>query len=479
MQRWRRSRPYWGGKLLILSALELFFSSNLDPVALDVHIGPSGFLSYVIPAVMLLCGLLAWLSPGQRMFYGILGSLTAVYSLIGLNLGGFFLGALLGIVGGALTAAWSIDPDRPVPEESGDEVTAEQPILAEPVLDGPWPGGPPPDEPPAHGPRVTGAALALLVLAATVVGVANRPTPAAAAPCAPAATSTEAPVSPSASASPSAPKAASKSGPQTSPKPSGDAVKDGEPTPSPSADQHDGNVITDVVDGIVGIVKDIFGDHSRPEASPSAGSPSAPPSSPGSPSGAGTPAPPRTPTRSSTASPKPTTTKATPRSSAPKPCTPSSASASPVPPKRAAAVAGQPHVANKPSLLLTTTQRMSGLSYDGVVDLPTKTPDGEGVIRSLKFTMDTSVSIPFELRTPGDPKNVDTTSDSMTAHGHVSVYTTRFSGKILGVLQATFTPDAPPPLIAPELFFTDCEIELVFLEADTLTAPNFYLRFAT
>jgi hypothetical protein len=74
---------------------------------------------------------------------------------------------------------------------------------------------------------------------------------------------------------------------------------------------------------------------------------------------------------------------------------------------------------------------------------------------------------------------VDTTSDSMTASGHVSVFTSRFSGKILGVLPATFTPDAPPPLILPELFFTDCEIELVFLQADLLEAPNFYLRFAT
>src|SRR6185369_2290334 len=87
-RRWRRGRPFWGGLLLILSAVELFLSSNLNPTDFQVHFGPTGFLSYVIPAMLLLCGSLTWLSPGQRLFYGILGTLTAVYSLIGLNLGG-------------------------------------------------------------------------------------------------------------------------------------------------------------------------------------------------------------------------------------------------------------------------------------------------------------------------------------------------------------------------------------------------------
>src|SRR6185312_1905682 len=154
-RRWRRSRPFYGGLLMILSALELFFSANLNPGALQVHFGPTGFLSYVIPIVMLLCGVLTWVSPSQRLFYGILGALTAVYSLIGLNLGGFFLGLLLGVIGGALAAAWTHLPEPPPPPETTDEDAFDEryvgqqstavygtPIEAEPVdEEAPQPSG--------------------------------------------------------------------------------------------------------------------------------------------------------------------------------------------------------------------------------------------------------------------------------------------------------------------------------------------------
>lgn len=106
-KQWRRTRPFWGGVLLILSGLELFLSGNLNLTALQLHIGPTGFLSYVIPLLMLLCGVLVLVTPAQRLFYGVIGSLVAVYSLIGVNFGGFFLGLLLGIIGGPLTIAWS------------------------------------------------------------------------------------------------------------------------------------------------------------------------------------------------------------------------------------------------------------------------------------------------------------------------------------------------------------------------------------
>src|SRR4051794_22685886 len=70
---------------------------------------------------MLLCGALTWFSPQQRLFYGILGTVTALYSLIGLNLGGFFLGTVLGLAGGAPAAAWAPPapdvPDEPAPAE--------------------------------------------------------------------------------------------------------------------------------------------------------------------------------------------------------------------------------------------------------------------------------------------------------------------------------------------------------------------------
>ncbi|GAA1807590.1 hypothetical protein GCM10009835_28260 [Planosporangium flavigriseum] len=109
-RQWRRTRPFWGGLLLILSGVELFLSANMNLGNLQVHLGPTGFLSYVIPALLILCGAGVWMTPNLRMFYGILGSLVAVYSLIGLNFGGFLLGLLFGIIGGAMAIAWSPVP---------------------------------------------------------------------------------------------------------------------------------------------------------------------------------------------------------------------------------------------------------------------------------------------------------------------------------------------------------------------------------
>ena len=52
---WVSQRPFWGGLLLFLSGFELFLSSNMDLGAMQVHFGPTGFLSYLLPAMLLLC----------------------------------------------------------------------------------------------------------------------------------------------------------------------------------------------------------------------------------------------------------------------------------------------------------------------------------------------------------------------------------------------------------------------------------------
>src|SRR5262245_42059978 len=124
-RQWRRSRPFWGGLLLLLSGIELFSSANLDLTAIQFHIGPEGFLSYLLPVLLLVCGLLVWLTPNQRFFYAIIGTLTAVYALIGLNLGGFLLGTLLGMIGGGMAFAWT-----PLGEENAPVLPATIPAWA-------------------------------------------------------------------------------------------------------------------------------------------------------------------------------------------------------------------------------------------------------------------------------------------------------------------------------------------------------------
>ena len=114
-RQWRRTRPFWGGLFLLLSGVEYYVSAHMDLTPIKVSFGSQGFLSWLIPLAILLCGVLTWLSPGQRIFYGIIGAATAVAGLIGLNLGGFFVGMLLGIAGGALAVAWVPMPAPPPP----------------------------------------------------------------------------------------------------------------------------------------------------------------------------------------------------------------------------------------------------------------------------------------------------------------------------------------------------------------------------
>lgn len=104
---WTRRRPFVGGVLMMLGGVEMFFSGQLDVGKIHVQVGIEGLQATVIPIVLLLVGLLAMVMPVHRIFYGVIGLVVAVYSLIGVNLGGFFVGMLLSAVGGILVVSWA------------------------------------------------------------------------------------------------------------------------------------------------------------------------------------------------------------------------------------------------------------------------------------------------------------------------------------------------------------------------------------
>jgi len=58
--------------------------------------------------LLIACGLLLWLNPVHRTFYAIAGVLLAVLSFIASNLGGFFIGMLLGIIGVLFWMNWRL-----------------------------------------------------------------------------------------------------------------------------------------------------------------------------------------------------------------------------------------------------------------------------------------------------------------------------------------------------------------------------------
>jgi hypothetical protein len=112
LRQWRRSRPFWGGLLLIFAGIELILIplSGLllhGAIKLVIYIGIGGVFGVLIGALLVACGVLLWLTPAHRTFYAIAGVLLAVLSFITSNLGGFFLGMLLGITGGSLAFGWT------------------------------------------------------------------------------------------------------------------------------------------------------------------------------------------------------------------------------------------------------------------------------------------------------------------------------------------------------------------------------------
>lgn len=519
-RRWRRARPFWGGLFLVLSGLELFWSANMDLANIQIHIGPQGFLSYLLPILMLICGVLVWFSPAQRMFYGIIGLLAALYSFIGLNLGGWFIGMVLGILGGALTIAWTqqapppgnrlqgppghsgppqfAGPQDSAPHEGpGESTQAIQvaghddrahenvPAVSDPSI---LPGfeeprsaapGPAQEEPRGDlpGPRrgLNRKALAIIMVPAfvgTTMLVGSR-LPASADDCPaglPSITTTATSKSPSAATS-SAAKATVAAKPDdkattTTPAAAGDATTSVAPAASASAaaEEDSGGIlggIQDAVDGLGNLLGIGDDESATPSASPSASATSSP-----------------------AAEPTTTTTTAAPDASSP-----TSAAASATPSKAASSAAdddedvipclgarqkglvaddgGIPRSAIKPGIMKVASLTMINSTYEGVADVPT----ANGVIKSLQFNMEQAINKPFSL-TIDEPGNATTVlkSNELTTTGNVRFYTPKFTGNLFGVIPVTFTPEQPPPLTLPVLWFTNVTIDLAFVSCDKLTA---------
>lgn len=121
---WRRRRPFIGGVLVALGGVEMFFSGQLDIGHLHVQMGIEGMQATIIPVLLLLLGILAIAMPTHHIFYGVIALAVAIYSLIGVNLGGFLIGMLLSTVGGILVVAWMGPKVTPAAATDGaDEVT--------------------------------------------------------------------------------------------------------------------------------------------------------------------------------------------------------------------------------------------------------------------------------------------------------------------------------------------------------------------
>lgn len=128
-RQWRRERPLAGGTLLIVGGLAMFASSQLDFGRLHIHLGIEGLQAVVIPLLLIVLGALVIATPAHRILYGVIALATSVYSIVGVNLGGFLIGFLLSAVGGILAVSW-----MPRPAASGADGAADADADAEEAI---------------------------------------------------------------------------------------------------------------------------------------------------------------------------------------------------------------------------------------------------------------------------------------------------------------------------------------------------------
>lgn len=131
-RRWRYTRPFWGGLLVTLSGIEILLAVKA-PLPVVLHVGMQGLAGYLVPMVLLLCGILLLFNPAQRVFYSLIAAGLSLGSWITSNLGGFIVGLLLGLIGSALAFAWA-EP-RSAPAAGEPVAAAEEPVapVEEPV----------------------------------------------------------------------------------------------------------------------------------------------------------------------------------------------------------------------------------------------------------------------------------------------------------------------------------------------------------
>lgn len=135
------------------------------------------------------------------------------------------------------------------------------------------------------------------------------------------------------------------------------------------------------------------------------------------------------------------------------------------------AARGQARVSVESNTLTAAVMTEYGLSFDGVVAMPT----AHGTMRMLKFSADRVVMTGSDLTSGPAGRRTTIGQSSLVLAGHVKLYTTRLHAKLFGI-PLTFTPDFPPPLVLRTMRMTDVTSNRNFTVANTARIDDLDLR---
>ncbi|MHB9858250.1 DUF6114 domain-containing protein [Streptomyces sp. YIM S03343] len=129
-RQWRGGRPFVGGVLLTVGGAEILVTMKA-PLGVLLHIGMQGVAGLLLPVLMMVCGLLVLFNPAQRLFYSILGILLSLGTWVTSNLGGFFIGLLLGATGSCMAFGWLPDQEPRIGRRQRRKAAAREAALRE------------------------------------------------------------------------------------------------------------------------------------------------------------------------------------------------------------------------------------------------------------------------------------------------------------------------------------------------------------
>jgi len=133
---WRGTRPFWAGLFVMIAGLPIayFPYAHLQVGHLTLAMATTaGAGSLIIGVLLVVLGFSLWYQKHVRTFAGIAAILLGLVSIPVSNLGGFLIGFLFALVGGAMAVAWAPGvPSAEEPAEQDTTGTGDAPAGADP-----------------------------------------------------------------------------------------------------------------------------------------------------------------------------------------------------------------------------------------------------------------------------------------------------------------------------------------------------------
>ncbi|MGW0966382.1 DUF6114 domain-containing protein [Streptomyces sp. NPDC002516] len=137
-REWRGDRPFWAGLYIVFGGFPIAYF----PYA-HLHLGhltlamstTAGAGSLIIGVLLVVLGISLWFQKHVRTFAGVAAILLALVSIPVANLGGFLIGFLFALLGGAMAVSWVPgEPDEGyAASKSLDHQDVPQAAVSEPV----------------------------------------------------------------------------------------------------------------------------------------------------------------------------------------------------------------------------------------------------------------------------------------------------------------------------------------------------------